>query len=84
MKEREKIPLGEVPVGGNIEIKSISFNAFDRHDKSVFYECQIIQDINMIVSGDIEINHTARLKFTLSDDVLEQMENKKLIKIKTK
>jgi len=80
--EYEKIPIGEIPISGNVEIEKISIHFFDNHLDDRWYECHIIQKIKMIWSGDIEINHTSKLRFRLSQDEVEQLKEKGLIKTK--
>lgn len=77
----EKLKLGTIEVGGKIEVENISINMFDPNNKRV-YECELILNIQMVWNSDINISHKSRLRWTLKEDEVKQLQENGLIKCK--
>ena len=77
----EILKLGNIEIGGKIEVGEISVNLLEIFGQRV-YECQMFLDVNMIWNEEIEINHLSKLRWRLRDNEVEQLKKKGLIKIK--
>jgi hypothetical protein len=77
----EILKLGNIEIGGKIEVGEISVNLLEIGGQRV-YECQMFLDVNMIWNEEIEINHLSKLRWRLRDNEVEQLKKKGLIKIK--
>lgn len=77
----EKLKLGNIEIGGKIEVENISINMFDPNHTRV-YECEIILNIDMIWNNDININHKSRLRWVLKDNEVKELQEKGLIRCK--
>lgn len=76
----EKLKVGEIEIGGKIEVSEISVNRLEIGSEIV-YECQMFLDVNMIWNEEIEIKHLSKLRWRLKDDEVQQLKEKGLIKI---
>lgn len=65
MQENE-YKLGEIQVGGKINVQDVSFHCLEIGGKRV-YECQMILDIKMILNDETEINHLSKLRWAMKD-----------------
>jgi len=79
MQEIEKLKLGNIEIGGKINVGEISVNLLDIGGERV-YECQMFLNVNMIWNNEIEINHLSKLRWRLKDIEIEQLKEKGLIK----
>lgn len=77
----EKLKLGNIEIGGKINVESISVNILEVGGKRN-YECQLTLDINMIWNNEIEVKHLSKLRWNLKDIEVEQLQEKGLIKTK--
>jgi len=79
MQKIEKLKLGNIEIGGKIEVGEISVNLLEIGGKRV-YECQIFLDVNMLWNNEIQINHLSKLRWRLKDNEINQLKEKGLIK----
>jgi hypothetical protein len=79
MQKIEKLKLGNIEIGGKINVGEISVNLLEIGGERV-YECQMFLDVNMIWNNEIEINHLSKLRWRLKDIEIEQLKEKGLIK----
>ena len=81
MQEIEKLKLGNIEIGGKINVGEISINLLEIGGQRV-YECQMFLNVNMVWNNEIEINHLSKLRWRLKDNEIEQLKDKGLIKYK--
>lgn len=64
--QEDEYKLGEIQVGGKINVQDISFHCLEIGGKRV-YECQMILHIKMILNDETEINHLSKLRWAMKD-----------------
>lgn len=77
----ETLKIGNIEIGGKINVGEISVNLLEIGGQRV-YECQMFLDVNMIWNDEIQINHLSKLRWRLKDNEVEQLKEKGLIKTK--
>lgn len=80
-EEYLQVILGEVEIGGKVEIENISLHKFDSINGKYWFEMQIIVHFRTIWAGDIPITHSTRLRHTLTYDEVKNLQEKGIIKI---
>lgn len=70
--QEDEYKLGEIQVGGKINVQDISFHCLEIGGKRI-YECQIILDINMVLNDKTEVKHLSKLRWKIKDEEVNSL-----------